>query len=155
MQRLENNVFYKSSSLPWSSFQPPCSCVFWNKWLEISPYLNFIPTVLIPELKCNVNTQVPIQNQTLVQHNKDITGSFIKIQTRGTSSDNEWQRVVQRVTTRGSKWLSDSEWQRVAQRETIDNEWQQMTMSGIEWQKVVQLAKMAHLIQKMDDCNSF
>ena len=33
--------------------------------------------------------------------------SFIKRQTSGTSSDNEWQRVVQRVTT------NDNEWQRV------------------------------------------
>ena len=53
-----------------------------------------------------------------------------------TTSDNEWQRVVQRVTTN-------------------DNEWQQTTMSDSEWQKVVQRVKKTHLLQRMDDCNSF
>ena len=51
------------------------------------------------------------------------SGSFIKRQTSGMSSDNEWQRVVQRVTTN-------------------DNEWQQMATSGTtndkEWKWVVQ-----------------
>ena len=55
--------------------------------------------------------------------------------TSGTSSDNEWQRVVQRVIT------SDNEWQRVVQRKTTnDNEWQRvvqrMTTSDKEWQRV-------------------
>ena len=51
--------------------------------------------------------------------------SFIKRQTSGTSSDNEWQRVVQRVTTH------DNEWQRVVQRMTTsDNEWQRVTISA-------------------------
>ena len=38
---------------------------------------------------------------------------FIKRQTSRTSSDNEWQRVVQRVTP------NDSEWQRMVQRVAI------------------------------------
>ena len=72
--------------------------------------------------------------------------SFIKIQTSGTSSDNEWynewqrmttsdnewQRVVQRVTTSGT--VSGNEWQRVT---TSDNEWQSVTTSDKEWQRVV------------------
>ena len=49
--------------------------------------------------------------------------SFIKRQTSGTSSDNEWQRVTTSGTT------SDKEWQRVT---TSDNEWYN------EWQRVVQ-----------------
>ena len=38
-----------------------------------------------------------------------------------TTSDNEWQRVVQRVTTRGTTNDNESynEWQRVVQRVTI------------------------------------
>ena len=41
-----------------------------------------------------------------VKNNKDIKGwSFIKRQTSGTSSDNEWQRVTTSGTT------SDNEWQ--------------------------------------------
>ena len=53
-----------------------------------------------------------------------------------TENDSEWRRVVQRVTTN-------------------DNEWQQTTMSDSEWQKVVQRVKKTHLLQRMDDCNSF
>ena len=58
--------------------------------------------------------------------------SFIKRQTSGTSCDNEWQRMVQRVTTNDnvlqrmatSGTTSDSEWQRVVQRMTTSaNEW--------------------------------
>ena len=70
--------------------------------------------------------------------------SFVKRQTRGTSSDNEWQQIT----------ISDNEryneWQRVVQRMTTSlqrvttngNEWQQMKMSDREWQKVVQRIKM-------------
>ena len=69
-------------------------------------------------------------------------GSFIKRQTSGTSSDNEWQRVVQRVTT------NDNEWQQVVQRVTkSENEWQRVTTNGNEWQQVravVQRLKTAH-----------
>ena len=49
------------------------------------------------------------------------TRSFIKRQTSDKSSDNEWQQVVQRMTT------SDNEWY---------NEWERMTTSGSEWQKL-------------------
>ena len=35
----------------------------------------------------------------------------------GTMNDNEWKRVVQRVTTNST--TSDKEWQRVVQRVTI------------------------------------
>ena len=52
-----------------------------------------------------------------------------------TRSDSKWKWVT----------ASDSEWQRVVQRVTSDS----------ECQKVVQRVKMAHLLQTMDDCNSF
>ena len=55
--------------------------------------------------------------------------------TSGTMNDKEWQQMK----------MSDSEWQRVVQRVTSDS----------ECQKVVQRVKMAHLLQTMDDCNSF
>ena len=68
-------------------------------------------------------------------------GSFIKRQTSGTSIDNKWQRVVQRVTTNDNEWqqvtTSDNEWPRVT---TSDKEWQwvvqQMTTNDQEWQRV-------------------
>ena len=63
----------------------------------------------------------------------DIDWSFLKRQTSGTSSDNEWQRVVQRVTTSGK--TSYNEWQRVT---TSQNEWQRVAKSDKEWQRVVQ-----------------
>ena len=49
----------------------------------------------------------------------DFSGSFIKSQTSGTSSDNEWYNEWQRMTTSGT--TSDNEWY---------NEWQRMTTSG-------------------------
>ena len=49
--------------------------------------------------------------------------SFIKRQTRNTSSDNERQRVVQQVKTSGT--TSDNECQRVT---TNDNEWQRVVI---------------------------
>ena len=62
----------------------------------------------------------------------------------------EWQRVA----TNDNEWYN--EWQRVVQPvATSDNEWQQMTMSDSKWQKGVQRVKTTHLLQKMDDCNSF
>ena len=63
-----------------------------------------------------------------------------------TSSDNEWynewQRVVQRVTTNDNEWqpvvqvtTSDNEWQQVVQRVTTsDNRWHRLTRSDNEWQ---------------------
>ena len=53
MWRLEDIIFYKSLSLPWGSLQPPCSCVVWNKWFEISVYFNFYLH--------NTNTKVKVQ----------------------------------------------------------------------------------------------
>ena len=51
--------------------------------------------------------------------------SFIKRQTSGTSSDNEWQRMTTSGTT------SDNEWQRVTTSGTTnDNEWQRVTISA-------------------------
>ena len=66
-----------------------------------------------------------------------------------TTSDKEWQRVVQRVTTNDKEWqrvttngtTSDKKWQRVTRN---DNEWQRMTTSGTtsgttsdnEWQRM-------------------
>ena len=41
MWQKDDNFFYKSLSLPWVTFQPPCSCVVWNKWFKMSPYFNF------------------------------------------------------------------------------------------------------------------
>ena len=59
--------------------------------------------------------------------------------TSGTTSDNEWQRVVQRVTT------SDNKWQRVT---TNDNEQQQVTASGTTNEKHSTLFKP---FEKCDD----
>ena len=61
-----------------------------------------------------------------------------------TSSDNEWynewQRVVQRVTTSGT---SDNEWQRMTTSGTTsDNEWQPVTSTDEKWQRVAILAKL-------------
>ena len=62
--------------------------------------------------------------------------SFIKRQTGGTSSDNQWQRV----TTNYNEWYN--KWQRVVQRVTTnDNEWQWTTTTDNEWQRVVQRMK--------------
>ena len=64
--RLEENVL----SLNWGSFQLLCSCVAWNKWLEISPCFNFYPH--------NTNTKVKVKCKyqsfkvTLIYHTKDI-----------------------------------------------------------------------------------
>ena len=62
---------------------------------------------------------------------------------RFTTTDNEWQQVVQQVTT--SSKTSDNEWQRVTANEnewqrvvqqvtTNDNRWHRMTRSDNEWQ---------------------
>ena len=58
-----------------------------------------------------------------------LEGSFIKRQTSGTSSNNNWYNEWQPMT-------SDNEWQRVLQRVTTnDNEWQRMTEWYNEWQQ--------------------
>ena len=64
--------------------------------------------------------------------------SFIKRQTSGTSSDNEWYNESQRMTS-GDEWYN--EWQRVTTSGTTsDNEWR-VTTSGTtsdnKWQRVV------------------
>ena len=54
---------------------------------------------------------------------------FIKRQTSDKSSDNEWQRM-----TMSGRY---NEWQRVVQRETTkDNEWQRVTTNDNEWQQM-------------------
>ena len=55
---------------------------------------------------------------------------YIKWQPATTSgtSYNEWQQVVQRVTT------DDNKWQRMT---TSDNKWQRLTKNDNEWQRVV------------------
>ena len=67
--------------------------------------------------------------------------SFIKRQTRGTSSGNEWQRITTNGTTSDNEWqrvtANDSEWQRVKPSDTTsDNEWQRVTTNDNEWQWV-------------------
>ena len=53
-----------------------------------------------------------------------------------TMSDNEWQQVVQRMTT--SDTTSDNEWYSKWQQITAnDNEWQKMAISNSEWQRVI------------------
>ena len=71
--------------------------------------------------------------------------SFVKRQTRGTSSDNEWQQITisdndrynewQRVTKNDNEWYNEwqrvyNEWQRMA---TSDNKWQWVTESDKKW----------------------
>ena len=73
-----------------------------------------------------------------------------------TTSDNEWQRVVQRMATSGA--TSDNEWERVA---TNDNEWQRVTASGTtneisivhfrEWMiAMLSMTEIDTLLQRMD-----
>ena len=53
----------------------------------------------------------------------------------GTTSDNEWYNVVQRVTTSGT--TSDNKWKRVATSDSEwYNEWQRVTTNDSEWQPV-------------------
>ena len=54
-----------------------------------------------------------------------------------TTSDNEWQQVVQQMTTCDIEWYN--EWQQVIQRVSTsgtarDNDWQRMTTSNKKWQ---------------------
>ena len=57
-------------------------------------------------------------------------GSFIKRQTSGTSSDNEWYEW-QRMTTSNNEWYNEP--QRMT---TSDNEWQRMTKSEMTFQLI-------------------
>ena len=68
-------------------------------------------------------------------------GSFIKRQTSGTSSDNEWQRMATIGATSDNEWQRvtsyDNEWQRVTTSGTTsDKEWKWVTKSDNEWQWV-------------------
>ena len=60
-----------------------------------------------------------------------------RVTTSGTS-DNEWQRVVQGMTTSGP--TSDNEWWVTTSDTTSDNKWQQITTSGTtnesQWEQV-------------------
>ena len=110
------------------------------------------------------------KRNTYLQRIVPVVWSFIKRQTRRTSSanewkrvttshttsDNEWRRVVQRMTTSGT--TSSNEWQRVT---TNDSEWQQMTKSGTrnkngtvyfkEWMiAIYSTIKIDRLLQRMD-----
>ena len=83
---------------------------------------------------------------------------------RVTTNDNEWQRVVKRMTTSGT--TSDNEWQRVT---TSDNkwynkwqrvkmsgkEWQWMAMSDSKWEQWYSEWKRHSTLQRMDDCHHF
>ena len=80
--------------------------------------------------------------------------------TSGTTSDNEWQRVIasgktsdkewQRVITSDNKWYI--EWQRVKMG---DKEWQRMAMSDIKWEQWYSEWKPHSTLQRMDDCHHF
>ena len=64
---------------------------------------------------------------------------FIERQTSRISSENKWQRVVQRVAMNYTEWYN--EWQRVATSSTTTdnecyNEWQRVTMNDNEWQRI-------------------
>ena len=86
---------------------------------------------------------------------------------RVTTNDNEWQGVVQRVTTIGitsdNEWqrvaMNDNEWQGVVQQVTkSDNEWQRTTTNGKEWQRVravVQRMKATQYTSKNEWLPSF
>ena len=74
------------------------------------------------------------KRNTYLQRMVPVVWSFIKRQTRGTSSANEWKRVTTSGTT------SDNEWQRVVQRmptsgTTSSNEWQRVRANDSEWQQ--------------------
>ena len=123
---------------------------------------------------CTLNWIIKLYNQTCASTSKrlqeaKILWSFIKRQTSGTSSDNEWQRVVQRVITNDSAWYNEwqrmttsdnewySEWQRMTTSGTTsdnelhrmttsgttsDNEWQPVAWTDEKWQRVIILVKL-------------
>ena len=63
--------------------------------------------------------------------------SFIKRQTSGISSDNEWQRVTK----------SDTKWQRVA---TNNNEWQRVVQRVTKrWQRMAMSERVTAVVQRM------
>ena len=115
--------------------EQPCRSV-----ISIKLFSNFIEMAL--SSACLFSCKFPSSFQSNFIEMALGMGSFIKRQTRGTSSDNEWQRVVQRVTTNDNEWQretangtrNDNEWYNKWQWVTAnDNRWQQMTMSDSEW----------------------
>ena len=114
--------------------------IFWNKFLKFllkhfpekwkEKLSQIYPSYLRSFKNTKMNTILTTPNvaQFSTKKKSVIRRSFIKRQTSDTSSDKEWQRVVQRVTT------NDNKWQGVVQREaTSDNEWQRMTTSDNEF----------------------
>ena len=70
--------------------------------------------------------------------------SFIKRQTSGTSSDNEWQRMA----------TNDNKWQRVTTVcTTNDKEWQWMAISDSEWEQPYSKWKPHSTLQRTDVCH--
>ena len=69
--QLEDNVFYKSLSLPWGSFQLPCSYVVWKQWFEIILYFNF--HFHHTNTKVKVQCKYQLEYEILIYHTKDIT----------------------------------------------------------------------------------
>ena len=115
--------------------EQPCRSV-----ISVKLFSNFIEMAL--SSACLFSCKFPSSFQSNFIEMALGMGSFIKRQTRGTSSDNEWQRVVQRVTTNDNEWQretangtrNDNEWYNKWQWVTAnDNRWQQMTMSDSEW----------------------
>ena len=79
---------------------------------------------------------------------------------RGTTNDNDWQQMVQRVTTNDNEWYkewqqmttSDNEWQRVVSWVTNSdnewyNEWQRVTTNGNVWQRVTAVVQLMQTAQ--------
>ena len=68
------------------------------------------------------------------------------------NDDNEWKRVVQRVTKNDNEWQGVTTIDEVVQRVTkSENEWQRVTTNDNEWQQVravVQRMKTAQYTPK-------
>ena len=78
--------------------------------------------------------------------------SFIKRQTSGTSSDNEWYNEWQRITTSDNEWhrvtTNDYEWQHVVQRVTKSNsKWRRVTANGNKRQWVRAVVQRMKTVQ--------
>ena len=101
-----------------------------NLWKNKQERLKFFETDFCVILWRNRQNWPFIKRQT---SGTSSDNEWQRMTTSGTTSDNEWQRVVQRVTT------NDNEWQRVVQRiTTSDNERQRVTENDSEWQRVIQ-----------------
>ena len=93
----------------------------------------------------------------IVRWEKKESWRFKNRQASGTSSDNEWQRLEQRVATNETEWqrmtksgtINDNKWQQVVQRVTTnDKECQWVAKSDSECQRVVQQMKMKEITWK-------